>query len=470
MNVLLRGKFERIRQTNSTLRSNEKTLLKKIEDEIDKNELLSNKSRRLRTQVKNLKRELKRSKAELKQQEKALRKSVENLQIKLATADELTSTLKADLQESEKVVARQNIKFLEVDKIMSEHVDSIEQLEKRLEAKREELHRADKLVAWQKDEMQKANEEVEKQKTELRVADEEAVKQLEKLQKTIALFEEREHSFKDAKVLSDKRVISLEEQVLTETQKFTRTEEQVKIERNKNIALQVQISDLKSQLSASHSLEQKTAKLNGDLEFRNQQLVNECKRFQEEIMNSKLQLKRSESELHKVVIAQDIQRKQFEEQLVTVVNEKIELKRLNSKLNCQLNTSKADKSIEKGLEVITSQCQIDQVKECAQLKELVKRLEVENRCLVEKTNEEKEKMKGEIDRLIKKYIRKVKGLDIMESSLEELGRVKNIEIMELKRVLWKLEENCAALKEDLKQKEDETKILKDLVHARTCRF
>ena len=444
----------------------------KIEEEIDKNELLSNKSRRLRTQVKNIKRELKRSKAELKQQEKALRKRVKNLQIKLATADELTSTLKADLQESEKVVARQNIKFLEVDKIMSEHVNSIEQLEKRLEAKREELHRADKLVAWQKDEMHKVNEEVEKQKTELRVADEEAVKQLEKLQKTIAVFEEREHSFKDAKVLSDKRVISLEEQVLTETQKFTRTEEQLKIERNKNIALQVQISDLKSQLSASHSLEQKTAKLNGDLEFRNQQLVNECKRFQEENMNSKLQLKRSESELHKVVIAQDIQRKQFEEQLVTVVNEKIELKRLNSKLNCQLNISKEDKSIsiEKGLEVITSQCQIDQMKECAQLKELVKRLEVEHRSLVEKTNEEKENMRGEIDRLIKKYLRKDQELDIMESSLEELGRVKNIEIMELKRVLWKLEENCAALKEDLKQKEDEIKILKDLVHARTCRF
>lgn len=455
---MLRGKLERVKLTNATLRSKEQTIISKIEDKVAENELLSSKSRRLRTQVKTLKRKLKKTKTESRQREKALRIVIENLHKKLASADKHSCTPKSDLHESGNTVAQTKMASLEKGQIMSEQLVTIEQLETKLAAQRDEMLRMVKLVQWQNDELQKANEEIEKQKAELQVIDEETVNQLEMIQVSFAFLEEQEHSLKECKELSDKRVASLQEQISNEERKFAKIDEQLEIEQNKNNTLQMHITDLKNKLVESHELEQQTAKMNKDLEFWNQQLATKYKRFQEEMGIRDLQLRKVESELEKVKSARDVQYEQYEKQTLNCEKQITELQRINAQLLCHLNITKTDEP--KGdLVVITRQSELDLMKECAQLKELLKRCESEYYCLVEKTDGEKELMRIEIDRLIKEGLRKDKELDMMEFSLEELGKVKNLEIMGLKQALKRVEENCSALKEELRKREVENKII-----------
>ena len=503
---MLQGQVGQLKHKKETLCFNKRTLPNKIEDYIAKNLHQNSKYHRSRAKVKNLINQLKKSEADSKQRENALKIVVENLQKKLALVDKLGLTLESGLQESENYVAQEKMKLLEVDKLHKEMTEQvlvvkIEQLERSLAAQQDELHHADKLIIWQQTKLHKANEEIEKQKGELRVADEETVKQLEKIQKTFAVFEEREHSFEEAKERSERIVASLKEKISAESQKFAKIEKQLEEERSNNIAFQVQIADLKNQLAASYGLEQQTTKVKKDLEFKNRQLIDENKQLREESRTTKNGLKNAEVELQNAMITRESQFIKIKEQNIIIENQNAELQRLNSRLLSLLNTTNTNESIHTS-ELISCQHKIDfdtgasdlipkssdvlqetnfelcslsqcacaklnernasrflwLMKKCAQFKEMVEQFELEHRILAEKTDEENEIMRNDIDRLNKEGLRKDKELDMMEYSLEELGKVKNCEILGLKQVLRRLEGKYVALKKELRENDNKTKI------------
>ena len=92
------------------------------------------------------------------------------------------------------------------------------------------------------------------------------------------------------------------------------------------------------------------------------------------------------------------------------------------------------------------------ISECSLLKELVRNFDLEHQSLVQRADSEKEMMRNEIGRLIEEGLRKNKEMDLIESTLEEQGKVKNHEINELKQAM-------KSLREKLEKKEGEVRKL-----------
>ena len=90
---------------------------------------------------------------------------------------------------------------------------------------------------------------------------------------------------------------------------------------------------------------------------------------------------------------------------------------------------------------------------------MVRNFDLEHQSLVQRAESEKEMMRNEIDRLIEEGLRKNKEVDLIESTLEEQGKVKNHEINELKKAMKKVQESGASLREKLEKKEEEVRKL-----------
>ena len=186
-NILLRGRVERLKQVNSSLRCDNRFLLNKLENEADKNELLNGKVFRLRTQIRSLKQERK----GWRQRVKELKADIRDLDERLVNGNIWNSKMSAEKTE----------KLWQVEAAQREQQIKLPQLEKMVAAQRVELQRADKFVEWQKAETRIAKELIEKQKAELRDADEETVDQLQKQQCSIAVLKQQELALKQSKEL-----------------------------------------------------------------------------------------------------------------------------------------------------------------------------------------------------------------------------------------------------------------------------
>ena len=480
-----------------------------------KNELLNGKVCRLRTRIRSLKREMKGKKTKSREREKALKAVINGLDERLASADLLTSMLKASLRESGQLAVEQNDQLLQEKVTICGHQTRLQQLEEMVAAQRLELQRVHKLVQWERTELRRTKEFVEKQTSELRVADEETVNQLEQLQRTFADLKQQELALKEAKELSEtrrERVAKLKEQITVVFRQLPQIEEKLLTERSNNCALQEKILVVNSQLQASREIEEQATESSKVLELKNQQLLDENKRLSQELETLKLLSKRdgfAQAELENTLRAQSKQQEQFEHQIKNLKSKNTELQRYNFQILYELNTAKKSqptkspeginlqsktatqvgrsgvnsellqdaRSREPGFvvetsgrksvfpmrpttaNVITNEIKASEIlrlmSECSQLKAMVRKFESENQSLLQRTDAEKEVMRREIDCLIEEGLRKDKELEMLESSLEEMGKVKNNEIMNLRQANRRIVESSARFKEEMRKKEEE---------------
>ena len=446
------------------MRSNTQSLLNKVENEAKKNELLNGKSYRLRTRVKFLKREMKGMKTKFRCEK-----------ISNETVVKLYSALKCE----------QNTK--------------LKQLEEVAASQRTELQRIGELVSWQQAELWKANKLIEEQKVELRAADEEIVNQLEQSQCTFAVLQEQELALKEAKELSEiqrKQIVKSKEYITMVTQKEPKIEEKLLTERSSNSALREQVGILNNQpAQENHGLQQQTAELNKALELNYQQLSRENEHLKQELVTARPQSKRNN--LAQVVQenSSHVQNTNFVKTIETPESENTELNSEKKKRTTQTfqesnllaestglvvsdkpledhqepssateqNRSEGFLSIEADSANVTANERnasrfLWLMSECSRMKEIVRKFELEHHNLVQRTDAEKELMRREVDRLIEEGLWKDKELDMLESSLEELGKVKNLEITGLKQMLRKHQESNARLKEELERKDEELRM------------
>ena len=458
---------------------------------------------------------MKGKKTKSREREKALKAVISGLDERLASADLLTSMLKASLRESGQLAVEQNDQLLQEKATMCGHQTRLQQLEEMVAAQRLELQRVHKLVQWERAELRRTKEFVEKQTSELRVADEETVNQLEQLQRTFAGLKQQELALKEAKELSEtrrERVAKLKEQITVVLRQLLQIEEKLLTERSNNSTLQEQVLVVNNQLQASREIEEQATESSKVLELKNQQLLDENKRLSQELETLKLLSKRdgfAQAELENTLRAQCKQQKQFEHQIKNLKSKNTELQRYNFQILYELNTAKkrqptkspeginlqsktatqvgrsgvnrepledarrrepdsvVETSGQKSVfrmrpttaNVITNEIKASQIlrlmSECSQLKVMVRKFESENQSLLQRTDAEKEVMRREIDCLIEEGLRKDKELEMLESSLEEMGKVKNNEIMNLRQANRRIVESSARFKEEMRKKEEE---------------